>query len=185
MEVPVTLKFDDLKKLPGELWKKDEVAYQFNTTITLNLPVIGNYDIRLENKGEIPLPKVPDVKLRAVKLNKLNLTSAEILTTIEINNPNAFSLGLSNIDYMLDINNKTWGQGSIAQSQNIPKRGTGVIAIPVELNLLNMGRAVYQLLADKETVDYRLSGGMEVDTGIALIKKLKMPLDLKGKASFK
>lgn len=185
VEVPVRLKFDDLKKLPGSLWNKDEVSYHFNTTITINLPVIGNYDIHLVNKGELPVPKVPDIKLKAIKLNKLGLTSAEILTTIEVNNPNAFSLGLSNINYTLDINNQTWGQGNIAQKQNVPKRGRGVIAIPVQLNLLNMGRAVYQLLANKETVDYHLSGGLEVDAGIALLKNLKMPLDIKGKTSLR
>lgn len=185
VEVPVTLKFDDLKKLPGSLWGKDEVEYRFNTTITLNLPVIGNYDIRLENKGQIPVPKLPDVTLKTVKLNKLDLTSAEILTTIEVNNPNPFSLGLKNINYTLDINNQTWGQGNIAQKQNVPGNGIGTIGIPVKLNLLNMGRAVYQLLTDKETVDYQLRGGLELDTGIALLKNFKMPLDIKGKTALR
>ena len=185
VELPVTLKFDDLKKLPGKLWDKDKIAYQLNSTITVNLPVIGNYDIHLAKPGEIPVPKLPDIKLKAIRINKLNFPSAELVTTIEINNPNAFTLGFNNFNYRLDINKQTWGQGKIAQKQNVPRKGTGTINIPVKLNLLNMGRTVYQLLTNKETLDYQLSGGLNLDTGIPLLKNYRMPLNIKGKASLK
>jgi LEA14-like dessication related protein len=183
--IPVTLKFDDLKKLPGKLRDKDNIAYRLNTIITVNLPVIGNYDIHLSESGEIPVPKLPDIRLKDVKINKLTLTSAELLTSIEINNPNAFALGLDNFNYKLDINNQTWGKGRIAQKQNVPGKGTGVIKIPVKLNLLNMGRTVYQLLNSEGAFAYQLSGDLNLDAGIALFKKYHMPLDIKGRAFVK
>lgn len=185
VEIPISLKFDDLKRLPGKLWHKDKIAYQLSSTITVNLPIIGNYDIHLVKTDEVPVPKLPNIKLKDVKINKLSLTSAELVTSIEINNPNAFSLALNNFNYKLDINNQSWGQGKITQKHNVPGKGTGIIKIPVKLNLLTMGQTVYQLLVNKEVFDYQLSGGLNLDTGIALLKNYHLPLDIKGRASLK
>ncbi len=41
VQLPVTLKFDDLRKLPGELQQKDSFSYQLDTEIIVDLPLIG------------------------------------------------------------------------------------------------------------------------------------------------
>ena len=45
VQVPVSLKFDDLKKLPGEIWGKDNFDYKLDTVINVMLPYIGNYAV--------------------------------------------------------------------------------------------------------------------------------------------
>ena len=57
--LPVTLKFDDLRKIPGELWKKDQFSYQLDTSINMKLPIIGLYSIPFSKKGTLPVPKLP------------------------------------------------------------------------------------------------------------------------------
>ena len=49
--LPVTLKFDDLKKLPGKLWESDNFIYQLDSSINVNLPVIGNYSFPFTKRG--------------------------------------------------------------------------------------------------------------------------------------
>lgn len=185
LEVPVSLKFADLKQLPGKLRHKDKIVYQLNSTITVNLPIIGNYDIHVVKTGEVPVPKLPDIKLKNVKINNLSFTSADLITTIEIHNPNAFTLALNNFNYKLDINSQTWGHGSISQKQKVPAKGAGTINIPMKLDLLSMGSAVYQALVNKQTLDYRLKGSLNLDTGIALLRNYNLPLDVKGRTSLK
>jgi len=102
---------------------------------------------------------------------------------VEIDNPNAFDLGLSDMNYKLNINQQTWGQGKISQSSSIPKKGKGTIDIPVTLNLLSMGPAVYTLLSKKKAFEYHLVGGVTLDTGIELLRNYTMPLDIKGKTA--
>ena len=185
IKIPVTLKFDDLKKLPANLRDKDKISYQLKSTVVVNLPVIGNYDIHLVKRGEIPVPKLPAIKLKEVKIKSLSFTTAELVTMVEMRNPNSFPLVLNNFNYKLDINNQPWGEGGITQKQNVPGKGTGIIAIPVKLNLLRMGNSIYQLLNSKEMLAYRIRGDLNLDTGIALLKNYNMPLDIKGKVSLK
>lgn len=185
VKMPVSLKFNDLKKLPADIRDKDKVVYQLKSKITVNLPFIGNYDIHLVKRGEIPVPKLPAIKLKDVKIKSLNFAAAELVTMVEIKNPNTFSLALNNFNYKLDINNQSWGEGKITQKQNVPGKGAGIIAIPVKLNLLRMGSSIYQLLNNKEILAYRIRGDLNLDTGSALLKNYNMPLDIKGKVSLK
>jgi len=183
VQLPVTLKFDDLRKLPNELWQKDRFAYQLDTKIVVDLPIIGNYAIPLSKSGELPVPKMPVIKVKGIKIKNLSLTAAEVVALVEIDNPNVFDLAFSDFDYQLDINQQNWGQGSISQRSSIPQKAKGTIEIPVKLNIMSMGQTAYQLLSSKQTLEYQLKGAMTLDTGIELLRNYRMPLDIKGKAS--
>lgn len=180
VQLPVTLKFDDLKKLPGELWNKDKLAYDLQTTFNINLPVIGNYALPVSKQGEFPVPKKPGVKIKNVKIKNLSFTAAELVAQVEITNPNDFDLGMSNLNYQLNVNQQNWGQGKINQNSNIPKRGKGIVEIPVKLNLLSAGKSAYNALVNKAPVEYQLTGNVTLDTGLELLKGYNLPLDIKG-----
>ena len=181
IQLPITLKFSDLKKLSGGLWDKEKLNYQLNTTFKVALPYVGNYAIPINKKGEFPVPKMPKVKLKDVKLKDLGFTTADIIARVEVKNPNAFQLGMSDFNYKLKINNQDWGQGKLKQAQTIPAKNSGIIEIPLTLNLLNMGQSAYSILTDNAPLDYQLSGNMTVDTGIKMMQAVKVPLDIKGK----
>lgn len=185
IQLPVTLKFADLKKLQGEIWKQDNFNYQLDTVFNISLPLIGNYPVPVSKQGTLPVPKMPQVKIKSVKINSFDLSSAELVTQVEVDNPNSFDLGVSNFNYQLDINKQKWGQGKVTQSSTIPKKGTGTINIPVTLDLLSIGRSAYMLLLNKSHLSYQLTGDVTLDTGIELLRNFKMPLDVKGETSLK
>ena len=180
VQLPVTLKFDDLKKLPGELWNKDKLAYDLQTTFNVILPVIGNYAIPVSKQGEFPVPKIPSIKIKDVKIKNISFTTAELVAQVEVTNPNDFDLGLSNLNYQLNVNQQNWGQGKINQLSSIPKKGKGIVEIPVKLNLLNAGKSAYNALINKTPVEYQLTGNATLDTGLELLKGYNLPLDIKG-----
>lgn len=183
VQLPVTLKFDDLRKLPGELRQKDSFSYQLDTEIIVDLPLIGHYAIPVTKRGELPVPKLPDIKIKDIKIQNLSFKSAELVALVEIVNPNAFELGFSDFNYQLNVNQQSWGQGSINKSKSIAENGKATIEIPLKLNMLSMGQTVYKMLANKQPLEYQLKGGISLDTGIELLRNYNMPLDIKGKAS--
>ncbi|HHJ34818.1 MAG TPA: hypothetical protein ENJ87_03540 [Gammaproteobacteria bacterium] len=180
VQLPITLKFDDLKKLPGELWNKDKISYQLISQLNVNLPVIGNYAIPVSKKGELPVPRIPDIKIKDVKVKNISFTSAELVTLVEIDNPNDFGLTISKLNYQLEVNQQNWGQGKVTRSSNIPGKGKGFVEIPVKLNLLSAGRSAYTALVNKSPVAYQLKGNVTIDTGLDLLKNYRLPLDISG-----
>ncbi len=185
VQLPITLKFDDLKKLPGELWNKDKIAYQLISQFNVDLPVIGNYAIPVTKKGELPVPKIPDIKIKDVKVKNISFTSADLVAIIEVNNPNDFDIGVSDFNYQLNVNQQNWGQGKINKSSNIPKKGKGIIEVPIKLNLLSAGKSAYNALINKAPVEYQLTGNATLDTGLELLKGYNLPVDIKGTTSLR
>jgi len=183
VQLPVTLKFDELKKLPGELWQKDRFAYQLDASFVVDLPIIGNYAIPVSKTGELPVPRLPEITIKGIEIKSLGLSAAELVARLEIDNPNAFDLAFSNLDYQLNVNQQQWGQGSIRQGGSIPQKGRGTIDIPVKLDLMSMGHTAYRMLSNRQPMDYRLKGGVTVDTGMELLRNYRLPLDVSGKAS--
>lgn len=183
VELPLTLKFDDLKKLPGKLWERDRFAYQLDTKTVVDLPIIGHYEIPLSKTGELPVPKLPNVKLKDVKISSLSFKGAEIVAEVEVDNPNAFDLGFSDFNYQLNINKQSWGKGKLQQKNIVPMNGSAIIKVPLSLDLLSIGQSAYKTLLNKEPFEYQLKGGITLDTGIELLRDYKMPLDITGKAS--
>jgi LEA14-like dessication related protein len=177
VQVPVSLEFDDLKKLPGEIWKQDRLGYQLDTEFVVDLPVIGNYAIPVSKQGELPVPKLPVIKLKDLQVKQLSLTAADVVARVEVENPNDFELGFS------DFNYQSWGEGSINQGKSVPKKGKSTIDIPVKLNLMSMGQTAYHMLSKKQPLEYKLTGGMTVDTGMEMFSNYKMPLNISGKAA--
>jgi LEA14-like dessication related protein len=180
VHLPVSLKFDDLRKLPKAMRGKDSLVYQLETSFKFNFPVIGNFAIPVSKQGEVPVPRLPGIRIKDVKIKNLNLTAAELVALVEVDNPNAFTLALGSFDYRLNINRQSWGQGSINQAVSIPEKGSGAIELPLKLNLMSMGASVYNVLVNKHPLAYQLTGGMTVDTGLSMLHNYKMPLDIKG-----
>lgn len=180
VQIPVTLKFADLKKLPGELWNKDKLAYTLDTIFNINLPVIGNYAVPVTSKGEVPVPKIPDVRIKDVKMKSMSFTSAELVAQVEVSNPNDFDIVLNKLIYQLSINQHDWGKGSITERSEIPRKGKGVINIPLKLDLFTMGTSAVALLKNKAPIEYRLTGNATLDSSLDLLKEFDMPLDIKG-----
>lgn len=180
VQLPVTLKFDDLKKLSGEIWKKDNVVYDLSTTVNVMLPVIGKYAVPVSKKGELPVPRIPDIQLKDIQLKNLNFTVAEIIAQVEVSNPNNFNLDIMKLNYQLNINQKKWGQGNITHAGTIPKKDKGVINIPLQLDLMSMGSEIFSLLRNKAALEYQLTGNATIDTGIELLRNYSMPLDVSG-----
>ena len=185
VQLPVTLKYDDLKKLPGEIWNKDKLAYDLQTTFNITLPVIGNYAIPIAKQGELPVPKVPNIKIKDVKVKNLGFTSADVVAQVEVDNPNNFDMILKSFNYQLNINQQNWGQGKITNSSKIPGKGKGVIEIPVKLDLLSIGSAAASLLQNKSPLEYQLKGNATLDTGLELLNGYDLPLDIKGTTSLR
>ena len=131
---------------------------------------------RRVHDADAPTSRLGPPKARQVELH---------VALVEVDNPNAFDLGISGFNYQLNINQQSWGQGRIKQSGSIPKKGSATIEIPISVDIANMGRTAYQVLSNRQALQYQLTGGVTLDTGIEMLRAYEMPLDIKGTTALK
>ena len=180
-QVPIELKFKNLYNTFQSLSKKDSVDYDVLLGFDFDLPVVGKTTFSVNDSGSLPLPKIPTIKFKSFKLDKLSLTKANLILDIDIENPNSFDLILNNFIYNLNIDGKSWAKSASNEKINIPEKGKTVLSIPVSLNFLTMGKSVYQSLTSSEPLEYNLTGKMDLITSLPIMKELVLPIEKKGK----
>lgn len=180
LEVPLTLTFNDLYKTFQALKDQDSSAYKIDLGLTFNLPILGNTRIPVSKQGTLPMVKLPAIKVGSLKLKKLSLTTADLELNLNVDNANAFSLLLNKLNYNLAINGQNWATGTTQQQLQITKKGASSIAIPVSLNLFEMGKTVYNLIAGNTNLNYRLTGDLDLKSSLPLLGQVNLPIDQAG-----
>lgn len=154
LELPVTLTYLELFETVSDFLKSDSVHYDLSGSVG-----IGPFDLPYHKEGDIPIPKLPNVSLKKVRISKLSLTGATVQVTVDLQNTNAFSVNVNKINYRLKLAGATFAQGVSETVSPISENGRSTLDIPLTVSFVKMGRSAYNLLTQSAS-DYELSGQM-------------------------
>ena len=180
VKVPVSLKFSDLSNLIAGGISKENLNYELKTAALVDLPVIGVKRFPATQKGSFPVPRVPDISLSGIDIKDLSLTGAKVVIGANIDNPNAFGIDVSKLIYNLSINGKQWAKSDVSKTISIKGKGSSSLNIPLELDFLEMGSSLYQMLMQGKGMNYNLTGDMTFDAGHPLLKGVDAPFSKTG-----
>ncbi len=180
-KVPIELDYKNLYDTFNNLTGKDEIDYNVLMGFDFNLPVIGKTSFPLKQKGSLPLPKIPVIEFDDFKVDNLSFTGADLNLKLIVENPNSFDLIMNSFNYDLNMDGKSWAKSVMSDKKKIPKKGKTVLSIPVSLKFLTMGKSVYNSLTSKKPLEYNLTGKMNLDTSLPIMKNMVLPIDRKGK----
>ena len=178
--VPVAFSYRELFTAVSRLADSSETPYEMALGFSFSLPVLGTVRVPASFKGTLPVIRAPRVSVASLRLDKLTLTAASLVLSLDISNPNGFSLGLQSMDYVFSVAGRQWAAGRAAKPASIAARATGRLDILVALDLLSAGRAVADLLTRRGPVPYSLDGSVGVSTPLPLLKNASVPLKLSG-----
>lgn len=180
IDFPVSLGFKQIFDTFQNLKNADTIAYKLDLNLGFDLPVLGVTPIPLSTSGNLPSVKLPEIGLHSLKLEKVGLTGANLLLRLNVDNPNGWSLDLQKLNYSLDINDRKWITGTSANAMSIQKHGNSVIDIPFNLNFLDMGRSVYDLVSGNQSLSYKLGGNADLKSSIPLLGQFDLPFNKSG-----
>ena len=180
VHLPLTVKYADLFAAVKSLADNDSTAYQLQCGLTFDLPVLGPTRIPFKHAGRLPTLHKPRIGLGGLQVDGLSLTGAKLGLDITVVNPNPFDLILQALDYDLDIDGHSWARGTTQEAITLPARGKGVIRLPIQLNLLQLGKGGRHLLKNRRPLDYHLTGRLELGSSLPLLPRAALPLDRSG-----
>jgi LEA14-like dessication related protein len=180
LQIPVKLNYKNIYNTFKTLQDQDKAAYELGCGVSFNLPGLGKLRLPLSTQGDLPMVKLPDVTVRNLKLDKLNLTGAKMELELGLKNSNPFVLLLNRIDYEFAINGKTWASGIGKNVTQVTSKGETALTLPLTLDFTQIGQTVAQLLTGKEPLQYQLRGNLGMDSALPLLNKLTIPLDRTG-----
>lgn len=171
VKLPLTVTFSDFADNIALLFSsKEEVPY----TIDMNFgfdTFAGKMEVPLSQKGQVPLPKLPEVSVADVKLSDVGFTGASLEVGLDVLNKSQFPLKPKGLDYDLAVA----GVSVSKAQQSLPDVAAGAkqrVVLPVKLNFLKLGSAAVNAVKSKK-IPWAVKGN--VDLGL-----FKQPFDLSG-----
>ncbi|MCG8083504.1 MAG: LEA type 2 family protein, partial [Candidatus Thiodiazotropha taylori] len=161
VKLPVRMEFERLLQHYSELSNRDDVPYQLDLGLGIDVPLLGRVRLPMSYQGRLPVPKLPDVRVSRIDVQRLSLQAIDLMLELEVENPNRFALMLQRLDYQFKLNGIDVGQGAAAQSLNIDKQGKGRVRLPLSLDLQKAGGGLYSALMGGRGLSYELSGRLD------------------------
>ncbi|MCG8487438.1 MAG: LEA type 2 family protein [Chromatiales bacterium] len=181
VKLPVRMEFEQLLKHYSDLSKRDEVPYQLDLGLGVDVPLLGRVRLPVSYQGRLPVPKLPDVRVSRIDVQRLSLQAIDLMLELEVANPNRFALMLQRLDYQFKLNGIDVGQGAAAQTLSVDEQGKGRIRLPLSLDLQKAGSGLYGALVGGRGLSYELNGVLDATGDTPIIGDIKIPLDKQGR----
>lgn len=100
--VPVRVGYSDLAKVLKGLDGVDEASYAVSGTV--RLPALGqSFRVPFEKQGTFPVVRAPSVEFRSLDTSKLTVGGGSVAVDADLENPNAFAVGLDDLGWSLEL----------------------------------------------------------------------------------
>jgi LEA14-like dessication related protein len=127
----------------------------------------------MSHTDRVSLPAMPRFAVDGLRVRSVSLSTVAVDVRLKVQNPNAFPLPTGAIDYALALAGKPVARAEGAAVGAVPGGGSGVVEIPVRIDVLSAGRVATDLARGAE-VQVELTGKAE-------IAGLPLPLDLRAR----
>lgn len=176
VEVPFTLGFSDVMKLLDSVGDSNTLNYEVNADMRLDAPVLNLFNIKSHKKGEITIPRLPEVSFGDLKVKNLGFSEASFELAMKVSNPNGFGLDLKDINYQFSMGGQKWFDGSIDQAVKLGEKQTTTVKIPISVSLLKLGSGALNAIRNGNFNDYALDANLTVDSSLPALQNLNIPI---------
>ncbi len=180
LQIPVRFTYSELFQTYSDIRNQDETNYALKSVIGVDLPILGFTEIPLEKSGVIPVIKTPKVSVSRLSVKNLSFTKADLELILNIDNPNAFGISLSDTEYTISLNGLESISGKSLNPIKIEEKESGTISVPVSLNFIQLGRSAYNLIKGDQPLKYTISGNSDVESTLPFFKTTPYNFDRSG-----
>jgi len=146
VEVPVDLKYADIfnsfKSLPGT----QKADYKVALGVKFPLPLLKEKVWTFEHNGSLPIPQLPKIRTPSMRMENANTTRAEIIVTINVENPNPFELPMPKIEYDYQLNKNSFIKGNLENEGVLAANKTTPVTFKLVITYADLFRSFASLM---------------------------------------
>jgi len=180
VQLPMNVEYKRLFETFQSLIKEERSSYDLRCVFSFNVPVLGDVSVPVSKEGEFPVLRFPKIAFNALRIVRLGLTTATLELNIFLSNPNPIGMSVEDLAYALSINGHMWASGSEMETAAIPSNGGGILRVPIDIKVLEVGRSAYALIEQGESASYQLVGAVGFSTTLPIMGHTDLPFELSG-----
>lgn len=168
--VPLELSFAELGQFVSNLGQLKSLDYAVTGGMTIQLPAAGSLRLPFKTQGELPIPQLPNFRLVGIEQQRLSLSGADLLVSLDLGNPNTFDLLVNRLNYSLMLNGTAVAQGVLPNEVKIGADGRSRVDIPVNLAFGRATLALYDSLRQGGRINYQLDLDSQLGSSLPALK---------------
>lgn len=145
-----------LKDLGAERRKGDSASYSINVFLQYST-IFGRLEIPINKSAKLKIPQPPELNIVEIKYSKIRLKSILANVTVKVVNYSDVNLSIKEMTYSMYVSKQGKLKGKLKKTISIKPNGTTFINIPIEINLNNLIKTVFDVIINKDIYDYKLS----------------------------
>jgi LEA14-like dessication related protein len=166
IDVPVKLEYLDILNAFLSLKGSNKVLYKIAMAVNFSFPVFGEKVWDFDFQGELPLPQLPRISAPTLVIDSINSTRAEILVTVNIENPNVFEIPSPKFSYDYQLNRNSFIKGKIENEAPLSPSSVTPLNFRMIVNYADLFRSLTSLLTAREAASLLV---MTCDFGIPFL----------------
>lgn len=176
LHIPVKLNFKEIYALISETKSLDSLAYQVSGNVKPG-GLLAGFALPFSKSGRLPNIRIPEVALGAIKVNKLNLSGADLNFSLKVKNPNAFAFDIGKLNYAISLAGQSVASGISDKLASVPQKGSGEITLPIRISFAGAASSLVKALSGG-SIDAAVAGSADLATPFG---QLALPLDAQQK----
>lgn len=154
--LPFTLRYEDVLGTLNALRGNSELRYQLSGQADLGL-----IKLPYSKTGSFSLPKLPDVSVQSLRVNRFTLTGVELALGLKVNNANGFPVRFNGIDYGLKLADATLLRGQSTQPLSVDAHGNQTLMLNMAVDYAQIG-SIAQRLRSASSLPVEFASQMKV-----------------------
>jgi len=145
-----------LNDLSAERKKGDSASYSIAISLQYST-IFGKSEIPINKSSKLKIPQPPEIEVVEIKYKKVRLKTILADVKIKIINYSAVNLSIKDMSYSMNILKQVNLKGRYDETTDIKPNETTYINIPIEINVNNIGKTIFQIIINKDNYDYTLT----------------------------
>ncbi|MCO4743376.1 MAG: LEA type 2 family protein [Proteobacteria bacterium] len=168
--LPVSIKFTDAISTAQAVAGSDTIPFALKGDFGFNTP-LGVVKVPYDEAGELPVLRLPKIAIAGARVAEFKplQNKATLEIDLGVTHEQGATLDFSQFDYNVGLNGGSIASGLVDNLASVEAGTTGLVTLPIELNLLEMGATVVQAISKKEKIDLSLGAGLNVKTPLGVI----------------
>jgi len=179
--LPVDIVFADLLAALGDVEAGTVIPYTAMLSLGVDVPGAEALRVPIRKEGKLPIPAMPSIDIRDLRLDELSMDAAKLALELEIGNRNQFELGLSSLGYALSLAGFEVGRSTVDEKVNLAPGGSDRVTIHMGFAPKKLGLALFSALLQGKA-PYKLEGMAHFDSPFG---ELDMPFRKEGEAGLR
>ena len=167
LRLPIAIDWQDTWQTVQATRGLDDVPFGLTGEFGFDTPA-GRVPLPYSEGGSFPALRTPTFRLADLRVERVNLTSAELALDLGVDNAHGSTLFFDRFDYGVQIGGRSVATGLI-QTFEVDGASEGRITLPIDISPVAVGLSLFEVIVGGGRLDVDLDATMDVETPFGIL----------------